>query len=38
MTWYVTRMDRAVILIDAANKKTVVSPDNPEKFIAALQP
>lgn len=36
MTWYVTRMDRAVILIDAANNKTVISPDEPDAFIAAL--
>ena len=36
MTWYVTRMDSAVMLITSTNKKTVVSPDNREKFIAML--
>ena len=37
MTWYVSKMDHAVLLVDARNNKTVISPGNPEKFIAALQ-
>lgn len=35
MTWYVTRMDCAVMLY-CRNKKILVSPDEPEAFIAAL--
>jgi hypothetical protein len=37
MTWYVTRMDSAVLLIDSKKRKTVISPDNPEEFISVLQ-
>jgi hypothetical protein len=36
MTWYRTRLDRPV-LITTVKKKIVLSPDDPEKFIAALQ-
>lgn len=37
MTWYVTDMDKAVLLTDSRSNKTIVSPDDAEKFIAALQ-
>lgn len=37
MTWYVTDMNKAVLLTDSRSNKTIVSPDDPEKFIAALQ-
>lgn len=37
MTWYVTKMDNAVLLMDSRGNKTVVSPDMPAQFIAALQ-
>ena len=37
MTWYVTKMDNAVLLVDGRSNKTVISPDNPEKFIESLQ-
>jgi len=37
MTWYLSRMDNVVLLIDTSNRKTLLSPDNREKFIAALK-
>jgi hypothetical protein len=36
MTWYRTRLDNPV-MIHTKNKKIVLSPDEPQKFIAALQ-
>ena len=35
MTWYVTNLNNAVIL-SGANKKIVLSPENPEKFISKI--
>lgn len=37
MTWYVTRMDKAVLITDARNKKIVVSPDDTNQFIRVLK-
>lgn len=36
MTWYVTRTDTAIMLT-MGHRKLVVSPDEPEQFIAALK-
>ncbi|CAM3334198.1 hypothetical protein FLLO111716_04800 [Flavobacterium longum] len=36
MTWYVTDMARAVLLTDPRTNKTIISPDDPEKFIATF--
>ncbi|MBX9781653.1 MAG: hypothetical protein K2X48_00030 [Chitinophagaceae bacterium] len=35
MTWYVKRTDK-LVLITTAQKKVVISPDEPEAFVAAL--
>lgn len=34
MTWYATRRDKAVLITTIHNKKIVVTPDNPEEFVA----
>lgn len=34
MTWYATRMDKAILIETIANRKIIVTPDEPEKFIA----
>ena len=34
MTWYATRMDKAVLITTIDNKKIVLTPDNPEEFVA----
>ena len=36
MTWYATRRDRTVLLVTAANKKIILTPDEPAAFVAAL--
>ena len=36
MSWYVTRMDKAVMIVHG-NRKIVISPDDPEKFLEALK-
>lgn len=36
MTWYITRMDRLVLIVTSEKKNIVLSPDEPEQFIAAL--
>jgi hypothetical protein len=36
MTWYVTRMDTAIMMTTSSNKKIVISPDRPEEFTSAL--
>jgi hypothetical protein len=37
MTWYLTRMDKAVLIVDSNGKKIVVSPDDPQKFGDAVK-
>jgi sugar phosphate permease len=37
MTWYVTRRDNPVLITTNHNKKIIVSPDQNERFAAALQ-
>lgn len=34
MTWYATRMDKAVLIVTNDNKKIILTPDNPEEFVA----
>lgn len=34
MTWYATRRDKVVLITTIKNKKIVVTPDNPEEFVA----
>lgn len=34
MTWYATRTDRTVLLRTVDNKKIILTPDEPEKFVA----
>lgn len=36
MTWYMTRRDRPVLIKTADNKKIMVSPDDPAKFVSGL--
>lgn len=36
MTWYATRRDKAIMIITTENKKIIVTPDEPEKFISAF--
>jgi len=36
MTWYATRKDTAVLITTTNNKKIVVTPDEPEQFVAAF--
>jgi hypothetical protein len=37
MTWYRTRTDKIVMVTTSSNRKIVLSPDEPEAFVAALQ-
>ena len=34
MTWYATRRDKTVLVTTTNNKKIIVTPDEPEKFVA----
>ncbi len=34
MTWYATRKDRAVLVKTIDNKKIILTPDEPEEFVA----
>jgi hypothetical protein len=34
MTWYATRKDRAILVRTIDNKKIILTPDEPEKFVA----
>lgn len=34
MTWYATRRDKAVLITTVDNKRIVLTPDNPEEFVA----
>ena len=34
MTWYATRRDRIVLVRTIDNRKIILTPDNPDKFIA----
>lgn len=36
MSWYTTRKDKPVLLTTRAGKKIVLSPDNPNNFLAEL--
>ena len=36
MSWYVTRMDKAVMIV-RGHRKIVISPDDPEKFLEVLK-
>lgn len=36
MTWYTTRKDRTVLVCTNDNKKIILTPDEPAKFIAGL--
>jgi hypothetical protein len=36
MTWYATRKDKIVLVQTMKNKKIILTPDEPEKFIANL--
>lgn len=36
MTWYATRRDKTVLVETINNKKIILTPDEPEKFIAHL--
>ena len=37
MTWYLTRRDKLVLITTATGKKIVISPDDPEGFVAAAK-
>ncbi|MBZ4190210.1 PH domain-containing protein [Niabella beijingensis] len=37
MTWYLTRRDRLVLVTTVKNRKLVLSPDDPERFIKTYQ-
>ena len=34
MTWYATRKDRTVLVLTVENKKIILTPNEPEKFVA----
>ena len=34
MTWYATRRNKTVLLKTIDNKKIILTPDEPEKFVA----
>ncbi len=36
MTWYATRKDKTVLVRTIDNKKIILTPDEPEKFVADL--
>jgi hypothetical protein len=36
MTWYATRRDKTVLIETLDNKKIILTPDEPEKFVAHL--
>lgn len=36
MTWYATRRNNAVLIETSDNKKIILTPNEPEKFVAAL--
>jgi len=36
MTWYATRKDRVILIETFQGKKIVISPDNPDQFLNAL--
>ncbi|MBF0693793.1 MAG: hypothetical protein IR153_01895 [Flavobacterium sp.] len=36
MTWYVTRRDNPVLIQTTKGKKIIISPDEPEKFVATV--
>ena len=36
-TWYATRRDKAVLITTVNNKKIVITPDNPEEFVASFK-
>ena len=33
MTWYATRRDKTVLITTSANKKIIITPDEPENFV-----
>lgn len=37
MTWYATRKDRTVLINTKNGKKIILTPDEPEKFVAAFK-
>ena len=37
MTWYVTRLDKAILITTNDNQKFFISPDDTEKFIADFE-
>jgi hypothetical protein len=36
MTWYATRRNKTVLIETLDNKKIILTPDEPEKFVAHL--
>lgn len=36
MTWYATRRDKTVLVQTVGNKKIILTPDNPDKFVAGF--
>ena len=36
MTWYASRRDKTVLIVTLDNKKIILTPDEPEKFVAHL--
>lgn len=36
MFWYATRKDRAILVRTVRDKKIILTPDEPEQFLAAL--
>ena len=36
MTWYATRRDRTVLVTTTGNKKIILTPDEPEQFVASF--
>jgi hypothetical protein len=36
MKWYRTRLDKTVLITTVAGRKIIVSPDDPESFVATL--
>lgn len=34
MTWYATRRDKTVLIKTAGNKKIILTPDDPNQFVA----
>ncbi|MEP6676613.1 MAG: PH domain-containing protein [Ferruginibacter sp.] len=34
MTWYATRRDKTILIVTNSNKKIIITPDDPDKFVS----